>query len=472
MLLKAVCLAGILPLVLFAADGSATDREEALLDRIEQLEKRVNELEARAGVTRPQPATVSQAAQSAPAPAETSAKTATAEVAQAASVSPAVSPAQTVPDFLRGTTVNFQVDGYYGYNFNAPIGRANLLRAYDVLSNAFSLNQANVVIENAPDPANGKPYGARLDLQWGEATETLQANAANELRPEIYRAIFQAYGTYVIPVGTGITVDFGKWASSLGVEGNYTKDQINYSRSFWFNYLPFYHMGARVNYKVNDVLGLNYWVTNGTEQTEPFNGYKDELVGFTLQPRKSVNWTVNYYLGQEHPDVIFYPNAAPGSLPNLPTLQGVPFEPIPNAPKGHLNIIDTYATIQASPKIELAFEGDYVNQRLYTNSLPGYTYGGAWYLRYQVSPRLALAGRGEYLADHAGLFSGTAQVLREATLTTEYKFGDGFLTRLEWRRDLSNQPYFLTDTLGLLRKEQSTAEVGLVWWFGAKQGAW
>jgi len=35
----------------------------------------------------------------------------------------------------------------------------------------------------------------------------------------------------------------------------------------------------------------------------------------------------------------------------------------------------------------------------------------------------------------------------------------------------SNQPYFLSDTLGLLRKEQSTAEVGLVW-FGAKQGAW
>jgi hypothetical protein len=181
---------------------------------------------------------------------------------------------------------------------------------------------------------------------------------------------------------------------------------------------------------------------------------------------------VNYYLGQEHPDVIFYPNATPGSLPALPTLQGVPFDPIQNPPKGHLNVIDTYATLQVSPKLELAFEGDYVNQRLYTNSLPGYTYGGAWYARYQILPKLAIAGRGEYMADHAGLFSGTSQVLREATLTTEYKFGEGFLTRLEWRRDFSNQPYFLTDTLGLLRKEQSTAEIGLVWWFGAKQGAW
>jgi len=231
-------------------------------------------------------------------------------------------------------------------------------------------------------------------------------------------------------------------------------------------------MGVRATYKVNDVLGINYWVTNGTDQTEPFNGYKDQLFGFTLAPRKSVNWTANYYLGQEHPDVTFFPNAAAGSLPTLPTLQGIPFEPIPNPPKGHLNIFDTYGTLQASAKLQLAFEGDYVNQRLYTNSPPGYTYGGAGYARYQIRRKLAFGGRAEYMADHAGLFSGTGQVLREATFTTEYKLGEGLVTRLEWRRDLSNHPYFLTDTLGILKKEQGTAGVGLVWWSGGKQGVW
>lgn len=110
------------------------------------------------------------------------------------------------------------MDGYYEYNFNAPIGRANLLRAYDVSSNAFSLNQADLVLENAPDPSNGKRFGARLDLQYGQATETLQGNPANEPRPDVYRAVFQAYGTYVVPIGRGLTVDFGKWASSIGLE--------------------------------------------------------------------------------------------------------------------------------------------------------------------------------------------------------------------------------------------------------------
>ncbi len=372
-------------------------------------------------------------------------------------------------DFLKGTSVNLLFDGYYGYNFNNPIGRVNLLRAYDVSSNAFSLNQAALVLENAVDPAHGKRFGMRLDLQYGQATETLQGSSVNEPRPEVYRNIFQAYGTYVFPISSGLTVDFGKWASSLGIEGNYTKDQINYSRSYWFNFLPFYHLGARVNYKVNDALGLNYWIVNGTNQTEPFNGFKDQLFGLNLQPRKSVNWTVNYYLGQEHPDVQFFPI---GTEPNLPTLQGTPFAPITNAPNGRLHIIDSYVTWQASPKLTFALEGDYVIQRLLKTSSPAHTDGGAGYARYQFNSKLAAAGRFEYLSDRGGLFTGNTQVLKDTTITFEQKIAEGLLLRQEWRRDASNHPYFLTDTIGILKKEQNTATMGLVWWFGAKQGNW
>jgi hypothetical protein len=107
----------------------------------------------------------------------------------------ATSESQKASDLLQGTTVNILLDGYYEYNFNDPIGRVNLLRAYDISSNAFSLNQADVVVENAPDVAHDKRYGLRLDLQFGQATETLQGNAVNEPRPNIYRNIFQAYGT-------------------------------------------------------------------------------------------------------------------------------------------------------------------------------------------------------------------------------------------------------------------------------------
>ena len=154
-------------------------------------------------------------------------------------------------------TFNAVVDGYYEYNFNSPVGRVNTLRAYDVSSNSFSLNQAAIVIEKLPDIAANQHLGLRLDLQFGQATSTLQGSPANELRPEVYRNIFQAYGTYVIRVSHGLTIDFGKWASSLGLEGNYTKDQLNYSRALWFDYLPFYHMGMRAKLALNDQLALN-----------------------------------------------------------------------------------------------------------------------------------------------------------------------------------------------------------------------
>jgi Putative beta-barrel porin-2, OmpL-like. bbp2 len=436
--------------------GSETDRRFAEMTAlIQRLQARVDDLEEKLespgrNVT---PATVSNPiAEKAPEP-----------------TTPAAGATPGGPDLLRGTTVNVMLDGYYGLNFNNPIGRVNLLRAYDVSSNSFSVNQAAVVLENAADPDHGKRFGLRLDLQFGQATETLQGNAANELRPNVWRNIFQAYGTYVVPAGRGLTVDFGKWASSLGIEGNYTKDQINYSRSYWFNFLPFYHTGARVNYKFNDAVAMSYWITNGTQQTEPFNAFKDQLLGLNLQPRKNIAWTVNYYLGQEHPDVRLVPDAT-GS--GLPTQQGVPFEPIPNAPKGKLHILDTYLTWQASPKLTLAVEGDYVIQRLTTSSAPAHTTGGAAYARYQLTPRTAIAARTEYLSDRGGLFTGGTQAIKDTTLTFEERLADGFLLRQEWRRDSSNQPYFLTDVLGVLKKEQNTATVGIVWWFGAKEGGW
>ena len=439
-------------------DQSSADlnqRVSELSILVQRLQARVDELEGASRVP-------SQ-------PAASNSSTAALVQPSASQDSSAPSASPSGASLLGGTTVNFLFDGYYAYNFNNPIGRVNLLRAYDVSSNAFSLNQADVVLENAADPAHGKRFGLRLDLQYGQATATLQGNAANEPRPDVYRSIFQAYGTYVIPVGNGLTVDFGKWASSLGIEGNYTKDQMDYSRSYWFNFLPFYHMGARLNYKLNDTVALNYWITNGTQQTEPFNGFKDQLFGLSIQPHKNVAWTVNYYLGQEHPDVQFLPNSTNA---NLPTEQGLPFEPILNPPNGKLHVFDSYLTWQASSKLTFAVEGDYVIERLLTSSAPSHTTGGAGYARYQLTPKFAIAARTEYLSDRGGLFTGTTQAIKENTLTFEQKIADGFLLRAEWRRDASNHPYFLTDTLGTLKKEQNTATLGLVWWFGGKEGAW
>ena len=62
--------------------------------------------------------------------------------------------------------------------------------------------------------------------------------------------------------------------------------------------------------------------------------------------------------------------------------------------------------------------------------------------------------------------------LKETTATADYLLGSSFLVRGEWRRDFSNQPFFLTSQANLLKKEQNTATLGLIWWFGSHAGAW
>jgi hypothetical protein len=449
-----------------------TVRDLAL--RVKALEVELHQQQAAAAPALSAPS-VSGTSVSSSASASVAAVTAATVAVTATSSAPAVA-SQNLPlpsQLPGGATLNYVFDGYYGYDFNHPIGRVQYLRAYDVLSNAFSINQAGIVLALDPDVEKGRRYGVRLDLQFGQATETLQGNPANEPRPEIYRNIFQAYGTYVFPLGKGLTVDFGKWASSVGIEGTYTKDQINYTRSFYFNYLPFYHAGVRANYRINNRLAVNYWIVNGTQQSEPTNSYKDELFGLAVQPVKNVSWTVNYYIGQDHPDV-----TASSDCGSVPVQPGLCLAPITSAPDGKQHIFDSYATWNATPKLTFALEGDYVISRLWAeagagrSSAPSHVDGGAAYARYQWTPRMALAGRTEYLSDRGGLFSGKTQALKEFTGTYEFKVADGLVTRFEYRRDWSNTPFFLTNKAGVLASNQDTATVGLVWWYGGKQGAW
>jgi hypothetical protein len=448
-----------------ANDRTRPDKDNAeLLEEmrqlIERLEARINRLEAEksAAVKPALPAGETRDA-------NVAAPSATPTPEQTSALSEGASKAS---DFFRDTTISGTVDGYYGYNFNRPVGRINLLRAYDVASNSFSLNQAVVSVERAPDVNAGRRFGMRLDLMYGQATETVQGNAANEPRPQVYRPLWQVYGTYVAPVGAGLTLDFGKFAGNLGYETNFTKGNFNYSRAYFFNFLPFYHFGLRAKYPINEKFAVMYHLMNGVQQSEDFNKFKSQQVSLILTPTKKGAWQVNYYAGREQRDLA--PQLNP-TFASLPTQPGLSTDFIRPEPRGRFHALDTYVTWLVTDKLTLAAEADYVINRVQEFSPPSRVTGGAAYARYQFTPKFAMAGRAEYLSDRGGLFSGVTQALKETTLTADYKLAEGFLMRGEWRRDCSNRPFFLTNTPGVLRNEQKTATLGLVWWFG-KEGGW
>jgi hypothetical protein len=282
------------------------------------------------------------------------------------------------------------------------------------------------------------------------ATDTVQGGAANEPRPETYRNIWQMYGSYVFPVGAnGLQVDFGKYASMLGYETNYAKDNQAFSRAYLFNFLPFYHSGLRVTLPINDKVSLLYMLSNGIQQTEDFNNFKSNHVAAILKPTQKVTWVVNYYAGQEQPD---------GGQPD--------------GPNGLFTVFDTNISLAPTSALSLALDVNYTTNQINRDDPSLALKGIGAYARYQLTSAGALGVRYERLDDD-GLFGGIAQVLHEVTVTAEYKLADGFLVRGECRPDWSNKPFF-TGHLGAtdLREHQNTALIGVVWWFGNKQGAW
>ena len=133
------------------ADSESPNAPADLERRVEALEAEVAELKRL--LTANSPAASALASNSAAAPPVSSVTPAAATPVSQSSIdaSAPVPPDQKGLNFLRDTTINVGLDGYYEYNFNAPVGRVNLLRAYDVLSNNFNLNQASVIFDHEPD---------------------------------------------------------------------------------------------------------------------------------------------------------------------------------------------------------------------------------------------------------------------------------------------------------------------------------
>jgi len=345
-------------------------------------------------------------------------------------------------------TLSGAFEGFYEWNTNRPPDRVNQLRAYDTRANTFGLQQAALVVESAPNPAEGRRAGLRLDLQFGQATETVQGSAANEPRPDVYRHVWQAYGSYVLPWHS-TQVDFGKFASNLGYETNYAKDNNNFSRSYLFNFLPFYHMGLRTTVPVNDKVTLMYMLTNGIQQTEEFNNFKSNHFTAILKPASALTWTTSYYFGQEQAD-----------------------HSQPDGPDGWFRVFDTYASWNISPSFAVGADVNHTSSTATPGADAATLTGIAGYARRQLGRNGAIAVRYEHLNDAGGLFGGVEQTLQELTLTAEHTFSEGFLLRAEYRHDWSNKNFFNGPAVGDLRGSQPTALIGLVWWMGDKKGPW
>lgn len=337
---------------------------------------------------------------------------------------------QVALPFFRGTQLTGFVDLYVGQNFNRPLGDTPL-RNFDLKHGQFALNLVEVALEKKPTETDR--VGFRMDFNFGPAAEIV--NSYEPGGQDVFRHVEQAYVSYLAPVGNGLQIDAGKFVTPLGAEVIETRDNWNYSRSLLFALaIPYYHFGGRASYSVNDKLALAGYVVNGWNDVVDNNAAKTFGVQAIVKPTTKLTIVQNYMAGAEQPD--------------------------DNHDVRHL--VDTTVTYAVNPAVNVMANYDYGRDRVAGAGV--HWQGLALYGRVQASSWLAFTPRFEWYDDHDGFTTGTRQTLHEFTFTSEQKLGEGFLTRLEFRRDFSDRDFF-PDNDGRLRRGQNTFTLGILYAF-------
>jgi len=343
---------------------------------------------------------------------------------------PAAAPTPKSPLTLWSTDFSFLFDGYVDGNFNHPDSGFNQLRNFDFRADTAHVNMGKITIDHAP-----APFGFHLDVGFGQTFDVIHST---DRAPNAFKYFEQAYLSLKPKSWHGLQLDAGEFVTSAGAEVIETNQNWNYSRSLLFSWaIPYYHFGIRSSFPI----GPHF--TGGVQVVQGWNNIYDNNSGKTVgltgaYAWKKVTWSNNYYVGPEKS----------------------------HTNSGIRNLYDTTILVNANDKLSYYINFDYGRDKNIGSGSQQWT-GIAGAARYAIGTKYAIAGRLELFDDIDGFSTGVAQTVKEFTLTGEYKMANWLLTRLEFRNDWSNQPFFQKGSG--TSKNQPTILLGLVAYIAPKK---
>jgi len=368
--------------------------------------------------------------------------------AQQAAPAPAPAPAapqkvgnMTIDELRKALGFSLYFQGGYLQNTRTPSSGENELRLFDHKADSFSLDLAQIRFQKDASDPNSLGYNFRFSF--GETAKFIHsrglgpqfnnlAPGTSDIRDTTPFDLTQAYIDYNAPLGKGLKFSFGKFATPMGAEVIEAMDNMNYSRSFLFNYaIPFTHTGIRAYYPFSDYFNATLYVVNGWDNTNDNNSGKTVGLSFGVTPVKPVALTFNFMYGPEQD--------------NNNTHQRFLF--------------DWVGTLTATKTLSFVLNTDYATEQGVTTARGIENvkwYGIAGYVKNQFNDWFALALRGEYFKDPDGvrttfltvpatttiLPTGFGQTLKELTFTSEFKLAKDLILRPEYRHDWSDRNSF------------------------------
>jgi hypothetical protein len=333
------------------------------------------------------------------------------------------------PPKYGGWAFSALADGYFNLNLDHPASNLNELQNFDTHWDQPELSLAKVTIDKSD-----QMLGIHLDVGVGETMRLIHAGDPAAIDHKGLRYVEQMYAILKPTHLHGTEIDFGQFVTSAGAEVIEANGNWNYSRSLLFALaIPYYHFGVRSTIPVTKVWTVGAQVVN---QWNTVWGSHNNFTNVGLTSALTLpkyTWSFNYYVGPNHSD-------------------GSP---------GKRNLGDTTFLLTPNSKINAYINADYGQDN---RALGGHDewYGVAGAVHYQLTKAIAISPRAEFINDKTGFTTGTRQVLKEATITGEYKYNDHLLGRLEYRRDASDHPFFDRGAQLALAKAETTMTLGVI----------
>ena len=345
------------------------------------------------------------------------------------------------------------VDTSFNWNFATPgalpggnnsVGNSTL-RAFDRESDTFDLNAIQLNVYRPAPEAGG--VGFRTEFTYGTDAQVIESGGFLGGTDEF--SIQEAYAEAKIPIGSGLTVWVGKFATLLGAEVIENYMNWNASRSFLFNLaIPFTHTGARATYSwLDGKVVTTAGIVNGWDLAIDNNKVKDIEAQVKWIPTEHFNIVQNFMMGSQ----------------------------IPDDRSDNRYIFDTVATWvplpNDLPKLTLMANYDYGREKRAGRIAPAGEPGSAdWqgyalYAKYDLNDWVTLGARWEQFWDDQGYRTGSAVLndLWEMTYNADFKLYKNLLTRLEYRHDHAvSSTAFDTGS----ENTQDTAQASFIYLFG------
>ena len=315
------------------------------------------------------------------------------------------------------TTWNAFIDAYYTRNFNDPSTRQNQLRNFDIYENQITLSLVDLAVQR-----QAQPVGFKVELGFGTTSDWVNTakSTFGTVSPSLAN-VMQAYGTVIVPVGSGLEIDIGKFVTHMGNEVIVSQSNWNYSRSYLFAFaIPYYHTGIRLMYPFVSNFTVALHIVNGWNSVIDNNKFMSLGATLNYSPTSTTNLVFNGMWGQE--------GIVPGE-------------------NGDRDVYDFILAQQLSDAFQVAINTDY-GQAGTTAGLALWK-GLALYQRYALSSKFAMALREEVYYDPSfgGYTTGAGfakATFQEYTLTYELHPYDPLLIRIEGRDDFANGDSFLS----------------------------